>query len=278
MAFGVLTAAVSGGGMISAPVLSYLILNYTWRTAAVFAGVTILALLLPASFFMFRTPEERGLLPDGDPQSVENDKKESGSPNSSFRNLDFTVKNALRTPAYWLLTLCVSLRVLVSISLTAHMIPVLVWKGMNEAKAAYLVSMFAFLTVIGRLVMGWIGDRYSKSFLCGVILFVSFLCLLWPTFSSSQISLYLFPVGMAIIMTTAPLNWSLIGDFFGRKHYATLRGIVSIGIGIASFISPIYAGWIYDVTESYYIVLVSFSALLLLTAVLFAVLRPPEPR
>ncbi|MFC1885927.1 MFS transporter [Thermodesulfobacteriota bacterium] len=276
VAFGVLTAATSLGGMIAAPTLSYLILQYTWRTAAVFAGVTILVLILPASFFMFRSPEEKGLLPDGDPQSPENGKKENGLPASSIIDIDFTVKKALRTRAFWLLNLCTTLRVLVTITLTAHMVPVLVWKGVEEATAAYLVSMFAFLTMIGMLVMGWIGDRYSKSLLTSVALFASVLGLLWPTFSSSRITVYLFPIGMAIAMSPAPLNWSLIGDFFGRQSYATLRGITVVGVGIATFISPIYAGWVYDITKSYYIVLVSFSALLLLAAVLFAILRPPK--
>ncbi|MFC1885811.1 MFS transporter [Thermodesulfobacteriota bacterium] len=278
LAFSVLTAAVSCGGIIAAPTLSYLILNYTWRTAANFAGVTILVLLLPASFFMFRSPEEKGFLPDGDPQLEKTGKKEDGSAVSAFSGVDFTVKEALRTRAFWLLTLCISLRILVTITLTAHMIPILVWKGMDEGAAAYLVSMFAFLTVIGMLFMGWMGDRFNKSLLCSAGLLASILCLLWPTFSSSRASLYMFPIGMAISMASVPLNWSLIGDFFGRQNYATLRGITVAGVGIATFISPIYAGWIYDVTQSYYIVLVSFSAMLLVAAVLFALLRPPRPR
>ena len=278
LAFGFLTAAVSLGGMITAPLLSHLILNYSWRVAAMFASGTLFILLLPVSFIMFRTPEEKGLQPDGDPQQRENKSNQDNSGPSAFSGIDFTVKEALRTGAFWLLTLCISLRILVTIALTAHMIPVLVWKGMDEGSAAYMVSMYAFMTIIGMLVMGWIGDRFNKTLLCSASMLVSLLCLLWPTFSASRASLYLFPIGMAITMASVPLNWSLIGDFFGRQNYATLRGITVTGVGIATFISPIYAGWIYDVTESYSIVLISFSAMLLVAAALFAVLRPPAMR
>jgi MFS family permease len=78
-------------------------------------------------------------------------------------------------------------------------------------------------------------------------------------------------------MGTAPLNWALIGDFFGRGSYATIRGIMGIGYGTATFLSPIYAGWIFDRTESYTLVLITFSIILLIASTFFAILRHPSP-
>ena len=51
-----------------------------------------------------------------------------------------------------------------------------------------------------------------------------------------------------------------------------------VGVGVATFISPIFAGWVFDITGSYTIVLFTFSGLLVLGAVLFACLRAPAPR
>jgi MFS-type transporter involved in bile tolerance (Atg22 family) len=51
-----------------------------------------------------------------------------------------------------------------------------------------------------------------------------------------------------------------------------------IGVGIATFISPIYAGHVFDLTESYATVLISFSVLLLFPAFLFSLLRKHAPR
>ena len=67
-----------------------------------------------------------------------------------------------------------------------------------------------------------------------------------------------FPIGLAITAGTIPLNWALIGDLFGRRSYATLRGIMGVGYGVGTFISPIYAGWIFDRTGSYENVLLTF--------------------
>jgi len=65
----------------------------------------------------------------------------------------------------------------------------------------------------------------------------------------------------------------LIGDLFGRRSYATLRGIMGIGYGGATFLSPIYAGWIFDRTGSYTIVLLTFAISLLVATSLFFMLR-----
>jgi len=226
---------------------------------------------------MHGTPEEKGLQPDGRPlQGVTTEHNRSIE--TDLNEVDFTLKEGLRTFTFWLLTLCISLRILVTVALQAHMIPILVWKGMEEAIAAYLVSLSAGLSIVSMLAMGLIGDRFNKSLLCSLCLFATIVCLLWLTFGTSRAVLYLLPLGMAITMGSVPLNWSLIGDFFGRKSYASVRGITVVGVGIVTFISPIYAGWIYDLTESYTIVLISFSVMLLVSAILFAILRRPALR
>ena len=96
-------------------------------------------------------------------------------------------------------------------------------------------------------------------------------------FSQDNTVLYFFPIGFAITMGTAPLNWALIGDSFGRGSYATIRGIMGIGYGTATFVSPIYAGWIFDRTESYTLVLITFAIILLIAATFFAILHRPSP-
>ncbi|MFC1989873.1 MFS transporter [Chloroflexota bacterium] len=272
--FAIISASISFGGMVMAPVLSYIILNYSWRTAAVIAGFIILIVSLPLAMLIHRSPEERGLLPDGKPPPSKVTEQTSAAERTASE-VDFTVKEALRTFAYWLLTLCISVRILVTMALTAHFVPILVWKGMSEATAAYLLSLFYFGSILVMLVMGWIGDRWKKPFMCSLAMLTTFGCILVVVFGQTTIALYFFPIGLAIAMGSVPLNWSLIGDFFGRRSYATLRGIMGVSYGTATFLSPIYAGWIFDRTGSYTMVLISFSVILLLGAILFAVLRRP---
>jgi MFS family permease len=127
--------------------------------------------------------------------------------------------------------------------------------------------------------MGWLGDRWSKSQLSalGILVCVGGFLLLLR--SSSPLALYSFPLTMAVALGTAPLNWSLVGDFYGRGSYGTLRGIMRMANGAGAFLAPVYAGWTFDHTGSYGEVLLVFAVVLLVSAFLFFLLAPPsQPR
>ena len=273
----ILGASMCVGGMIMAPLLSHIILSFGWRTGAVISGLIILIVALPAAFPIRRSPEALGLLPDGRPDR-EDHPEDSKKERHQIADVDFTVREALKTVHYWLLMASITLRLLVTVALNTHFIPILVWKGMNEATAAYLVSLFALCTIFTTLLIGWMGDRMSKPLLCSAGILPMILTLVGLIFSKESAILYSLPVGLSIIMGTMPLNWALIGDFFGRRSYATLRGIMGIFYGVATFVSPIYARWIFDLTGSYTIVLLTFAIVLAIAAIFFAWLRPPSPK
>lgn len=274
--FACIGASASIGGMVMAPLLSYIILHFGWRTGAVSAGLIILVVALPASLPIHRSPEAVGLHPDGKSNpKIELEKSIHIPPNPI--DSDFSVKEALKTPTFWLLMATLTLRLFVTVALNTHFIPILVWKGISESTAAYLVSLFAFSGVFTMLGTGWIGDRWNKPLLCTLCIIPTIIAMMGLTFSQAALFIYFFPIAFAITMGIAPLGWSLIGDFFGRRTYATLRGIMGMSYGTATFFSPIYAGWVYDTTENYTLVLITFSIILLVAACFFSILRPPFP-
>lgn len=272
----IITSSGSVGGMIMAPLLSFIILNYGWRTGTIFAGLLILAVAIPAAIPIRRSPEEMGLHPDGQ-EPVTKPVADGIKTASMVYDVHFSIHEALRTFQFWLLTASLSLRLLVTIALNTHFVPLLVWKGMEEASSAYLVSLFAFCQIPLAIGLGWVGDHWNKARLSCYCILPNIVAMMGMVFSDHPFFLYFFPVAFAIAMGAAPLNWALIGDFFGRGSYATLRGLMGIGYGTATFLSPIYAGWIFDKTESYTLVLVTFSIIFTVCAVLFAILRPPTP-
>jgi len=274
--FACIGASASIGGMIMAPVLAYIILHYGWRTGAVSAGMAILIVALPASLPIHRSPEAIGLLRDGKSPG-ENGIGESGYAPLHPIDTDFSVKEALKTTTFWLFMGILSLRLFVTVALNTHFVPILVWKGVSETTAAYMVSLYAFSSIFSMLGIGWIGDRWNKSFLCSICVIPLIVTMAGLTFTQSPLFIYFFPVAFAVAMGIAPLGWSMLGDFFGRRSYATLRGIMGISYGTATFISPIYGGWVYDTTGSYHLVLITFSSILLVVAFFFAILRCPSP-
>ena len=274
VAFSCVSASGSVGAMFIAPLLSYIILNFGWRSGAVTAGLLILVVGLPAALPMHRSPETVGLHPDGELYR-RTELQESNPIRPRAVDFDFSVKEALRTVTYWMLMGTISLRLFVTVALNTHFIPILVWRGVSETTAAYLVSLFALSAIFAMLLMGWVGDRWNKSLLCSLCIVPTIGVLVGLTLSRAAPLIYFFPIALASTMGIAPLNWALIGDFFGRQAYATLRGIMGICYGMATFISPVYAGWVYDATGSYKLVLITFSIILLVVASSFALLRRP---
>ena len=102
--FAAVGAASSIGGMIMAPFLSYLILDFGWRLGAVIGGMVILAVAIPAAIPIRRSPEGMGLHPDGRPPPASKEEN-SGSPGIPPAQHDFSVREALHTWNYWLLFL-----------------------------------------------------------------------------------------------------------------------------------------------------------------------------
>jgi MFS family permease len=272
LGFAVISAASNIGGMIVAPILSYLILSYGWRTGAVISGIAILVVCLPAALPMVRSPEVLGLCPDGQPPP-EKAGCPPGVPQAAASEANFTVREALRTVPFWILNLAITLRVMVTTALVVHLIPVVVWQGRDEVTGAYMVSLYSFGTILIALPLGWLGDRWSKPLLSGLGLLPVVAGMVGLVFGSSDFFLYLFPVGLAVAMGTIPINWAQIGDYFGRQSYAALRGVMGVSYGLAAFISPIFAGWVFDRTASYAFVFLSFSAVLLAAGFLFALLH-----
>ena len=269
--FAITGAAVSVGGMFMAPLLSYFIVTFGWRTAAVFAGLIILAVCLPSTLPIRRSPETLGLLPDGGLPPA-NGAEGKSRPGGIDAQVEYTVRQALRRTDYWLLFTAISLRVAVTVALQIHLVPIFVWKGLTEVAGAYMVSLFALGTILTTLVFGWVGDRWNKSLLSGLGIFPTIAGMMLLMGGEGGIFLYALPLGLAVTMGTVPLNWAAIGDLFGRHTYGTLRGIMGVGNGLATFLTPIYAGWVFDRTGGYSLALWTFLFIHLAGSVLFWVL------
>jgi MFS family permease len=173
----------------------------------------------------------------------------------------------------------ISIRLFVTVALNTHIVAIMVWGGMSELAAAYLVSLYSLTCIVATMALGWAADRWNKPLVCSLGLVPLMLAMLGLVFSQAIFWLYFLAVGLGIVMGTASLNWVLIGDLFGRRSYPTLRGLMGVSYGVMTFLSPIYAGWIHDVTGSYALALLTFTAIALMTAVSFATLpAAPLPR
>jgi len=126
-----------------------------------------------------------------------------------------------------------------------------------------------------RLIVGFLGDKWPLQPMMGSGMGAAALATLALLTIEGNIAVYLFVVLMAVEQGTSSLNWVSLGNFFGRSSFATLMGLISVVFNIGMLITPIYAGVVFDKTESYSVVLISFLPIYIMAGVFFMMTRKP---
>ncbi len=146
------------GGAAIAPLIGLLVFNAGWRKSALISGLVIIAIVIPLSMLVRRSPESMGLRPDGDPppdpevgaqddgeqddgEQDDGDSEATGAKETvaraetgPFGESDFTVKEAMRTRSYWMLVWAVGLRNVVHSGMSFLLAPVIVWFLMGSGR------------------------------------------------------------------------------------------------------------------------------------------------
>jgi sugar phosphate permease len=268
LAFAVTQASHNVGTAIGAPAIAFLVQEFGWRTASVASAIALWLLVLPTSLMIVGSPEKLGMRPDGAP---------APPPGSAppLPSQDFMVKEALKTKAYWMLALATTLRLFVINTLSIHMVPIFVWKGVSEPEAAIALGMLALLGIPTRILIGITGDRLKKNYVIAGGIVVGIAGLLQLLFVQEQWSVWVFVAVFSIMEGVIPLNWAMIGDFFGRAKFATLRGVMGLIYTWGAVIGPVAAGFIFDETDTYTPVLWGMIGFFVAAAAAFLFLRPP---
>ena len=250
LAISILAATSSLGGLALVPSMNLLITHHGWQMATLASGLIYLAVLLPLTIFFRNRPEDLGLLPDGDtsPPMAAGPARDSAGRRMELR--DYTVQEALRTRAYWLLMLGAGFRQMATLGILVSIIPILETKGVGRQEAANLTGLMFGINFFSRLIIGYLGDRWPKSLILGGTLSLEalgFLCLFLGDWSGAGILLVLLFIlfqgmgdGAGIIV------WAAVGEYYGRDRFATLRGYITFAFSWALIASPVYAGWVFD--------------------------------
>lgn len=271
----VISAAVPVGGALISPLLAVGVASIGWRWAAFASGCIFLTVCLPLSFQLKRSPESLGMLPDGEDPLDSADVTSSGKIANVTAAADVTSRQAMKTWIFWLLVIAMTARVTCYSTATVHFVPLMVWKGLSEAAAASLLGAFAFINLVAHFVLGWIADRVNKPKLLAACHLLPALSLPALLAGSDYWQLLLFTTTFTFLDASFPIVWATVGDFFGRRNFATIRGMMSFFYMWGSFAGPIMAGAIYDRTQSYFMVLWILLALLVFATFLVLFLIRP---
>jgi MFS family permease len=235
------------GGMI-VPLLAHaLIEELGWRTALRALGVLIIVLAFPAAFFVREPKAEKrdSTVPAGEPVSI---------------------ISVLKRPAFYLLAVG-SMASIGAIGGTIQNLKLFLAldKGMAQALVAQVLSLVLAGSIVGRILMGWLADRWPrKRVMLLVYLIVAGaipLLAVAPTTTSLKGAGFLFGVGLGGDYMIIPL---MAADLFGLKVMGRLMGIVLTADGVAEAVIPMAVATIRDHTGSY---TMGFALLVALAAV-----------
>jgi sugar phosphate permease len=281
MAMSIVSLGQSIGGAVVVPAVAAVVLTIGWRSAAVISGLVILVVVVPLSFVVRSSPESVGLLPDGDQAPAITQRGLSGTKPLRFgrhiTTVDFTAKEAFRTRTYWLLAMAMGLRIAAHSGVFVHLVPLMVWRGQSEATGAFVVAFVSMISIPLRILLGWVGDKWAKQKVVGITMILSATSLVILLVSEGALwQLLVFASFFAFAEGVSGMSWSLVGDFFGRRSFATLRGGITMVYSLLSMGTPVFAGWVFDTTDSYYYALIPIVGIYLMSALLFWNL--PRPR
>ncbi len=280
-ALAVLKTGAGFGGLICAPIAAVLITHFGWRAAFLILGIAVWVIVIPLALVVRNSPQEMGLRPDGDPPFQE-DREEAEvkrKPGKQFSEpepaRDYTLKQALSSSTYWLLCAAFFFQSMAHSVVIVHSVPHLTDIGISPEKAAFSLGLLTLVSVIGRLLFGYLGDIIVKRYLfmfayfleaCGVLVLMTV-----RTMPQAYIFIALFGIGFG---GTVPLAPAIRAEYFGRAAFGKIQGFMTPVTMTSSAVGPIFAGYLYDTTGSYH---TSFLATGLLTFLAIVIIFFAKP-
>jgi sugar phosphate permease len=278
-ALSALSLGLAVGG-IFVPLVGWSLVHFGWRATAFGSGVFAIAVGLPLAMVIRRRPEDYGETVDGVSKSSLSQGVSEDS-NSSVR--DFTAREALGTPAFWLLSLGHGFALLVvgavNVHAIAHMKESLAYTVSGAALVITLVTLFQ----IGGVMIGWvIGDRFEKRLIAAACMLMHCLGLLSLTYAGTAASTTSLVIVFAALHGVAwglrgPFMHAIRADYFGRSAIGMILGLSFMIIVIGQIGGPMIAGILADMTGNYR---TGFTVLALLAGVgsmFFVLAKRPAP-
>ena len=267
------------GGMALVPVLAFLIDPDApgrpgWRNTSMVIGLFLVAVALPVSFLVRNAPEPYGQHPDGEAQALPRQAAMAAA-NSDER--DYTWQEAVRTKNFWLISMGHACSSIVIVTITVHLGPMLDDRGFSLQTVGWVVGAYTGVAAVFTLIGGYVGDRLPIRFALFGFSAVQSGAVLILMLAETQTMVFMFALLMGIgFGGRNPLTTAIRGVYFGRKAFASITGISMIPMNILLLAAPLFAGIMFDATQSYTLAMGVVAIVCLAGSALFLFLGTPE--
>lgn len=235
-----------GVGGAAAPVLAHwLITHVGWRPAMLAIGGIVWLILLPLTAALVRNrPSELGLSPDGDPASVAAYDAVGAAP--------IGLAEAASRRAFWLIMAASALSLGAVGGVIQHLVLYLRDQGFAAERAAQVASFLLVASILGRLTMGYLADRFSKKqvMLATYLLVAAAIPLLYFVKVPGVVYVFalLFGFAMGADYMLIPL---MTAECFGLASLGKLMGVILATDSLGQALTPYLVGHLFDRYRSY---------------------------
>jgi len=259
------------GGLASpifVPLAGWLVPQLGWRRTVLMMGLAQLVIGVPLHALLVRRhPEDLGLVPDGEVTVALATAPPRG----------LLLPEALRTPAFWVLTVAASLSLLAATAVVAHQVALMVDRGYNAVLAATVAGAVGFASLPGRYILNVLSDRVGPRgllALCYAMQAVGVVLLVRAT-SGGWLAVYVVIYG-AGFGAVSPLRASVMADQFGRRAYGAITAVQGVPAAFCAGLGPFLAGWLRDTLGNYQLAFSAVAGAFALAALGVALAPLPE--
>ena len=229
------------------PITEALISSFGWRQAFVWLGFGGGAFtFIFCALFLF----------DGYDRSRK-ERLERGETRAKGPLLDvpgLTIAEAWRSVALWRIAISLFVMMTITIALNIHQFEILRSSGVDRTSASYFTGIAGLAGVAGKLVTGWLLDRYHARWVGGWTLsmtVIAFIILSLPDLTAPMIITAMIINGYAA-GTKLQIASFLTSAYGGMRNFGTIYGTLASLIAAGSGLGPVLAGLIYDTYGSYF--------------------------
>ena len=228
--------------ILAPPLSHFLIDSYGWRASWVWLGIgwCVPALVL-SLFFLFDAHDEHRI------------KVKAGSTDAKAVLPGLSLKEAIRNVPLLRIAASTVIMMVLAIGVIVHQVPILTEVGVSRQNAAFLASLAGFAGIVGKLITGFLLDRYHSSWIGGLsigIASVGFVLLLETIRTPALIVVAMIIIGYAAGCKLQICAY-LTSRYAGMKNFGKVFGVMFSLIAMGSGMGPLLAGATYDVFGSY---------------------------
>ena len=263
MAVSVVQSANGFARAFSAPVATLMISGFGWRGAYLAQGAFMAVLLLPLAA-LFRGVGQGGRRRVTDSEG-------------------WTVRQAVRTPHFWLLFAVYMFTGLGSFLVALHQLAFAVDIGFDKLYAAGVLGMGAFLSLPGVIITGTLSDYVGREISAIVTYGTSIIGVVFAlmiTAPDQHLLLWLHACFFGLTWgARGPAITAKTADLFPGPNLGAILGVITIGTGLGAAGGSWLAGFVFDTTGSYRVAFTLSIVFYVAGSVAFwALRRPPAIR